>query len=87
MLSKNGHVPQLRDDPDFVCFLLSENFLKDAKERTTVEPPSYMTMTSTMKGCGSRSDSVADVGSATSSIGGSVVALQVPLARLEAGFM
>lgn len=89
MLSRIAHVPQLRDDPDFVCFLLSEDFLKDAKERERLSGTTQLHDNDEHdeRGAGSRSDSVADVGSAASSIGGSVVASASAVGTVGTGFM
>ncbi|RLV82642.1 Vacuolar protein sorting-associated protein 5 [Meyerozyma sp. JA9] len=89
MLSRIAHVPQLRDDPDFVCFLSSDDFVRDAKERERLSGTSQLHDNDDHddRGAGSRSDSVTDVGSAASSIGGSVVASASAVGTVGTGFM
>lgn len=86
MLTRIASLPLLRDDADFVCFLLSDDFVRDARERERLGGVA-VDDEGDDRPAGSSSNSAADVGSAASSIGGSVAALASAVGTVGTGFM
>lgn len=86
MLSRIAHVPQLRDDPDFVFFLLSDDFVKEAKERERLSGTTQVHDNDDHDdnaGSHLESESI----SAASSIGGAVAASASTVGTMGTGFM